>query len=572
MLMDDHSCFVHRIPERRGCPLTIPELRRILSGGESQTVEFKSWIHAGDARKRTQLAVKELVAFANARGGTLFFGVEDDGSVTGCTDYDCQKLMEGIYDSTRPPLFTECVALHHPDGDVLAIHAAHDGMTYAAVDGSCYKRLGKNSKPFYPSEMSHRYSIRQTADFSSRVIVESSQEDIDKLRVYELKEKLRARSSESTLPDMEDRPFLEDLELLREDEGVLRLTVAGMLFVGKEASIRRLLPQAEIIYLHYSESNLDEYDARMDMKLPILAVLDRISQRIQSSNKITNVQVGLFRLEIEDFPMRVIQEAILNALAHRDYQSPASVYVKHYPNRIVIENPGGLMDDITPQNIITHVSVPRNKLIAETLQRLKYVQRTGQGVDIIYRDMLSSGKPYPEYVISADAVSLTIYNRMEDPEFVRFIANEQEALHQNFQLSELMVLRYLKDHPRTGIADIASSIQTTQEAAYMSCNHLRQAGLIELSGREYQLSARAYDAMKDSLGYVRNSTIQYIKAKEMILEYLSSNGSITNAQTRELCGFTRNQAHETLKKMRKAGLVKLEGSRRFSKYVLMKNP
>ena len=78
--------------------------------------------------------------------------------------------------------------------------------------------------------------------------------------------------------------------------------------------------------------------------------------------------------------------------------------------------------------------------------------------------------------------------------------------------------------------------------------------------------------MKDSLGYVRNSTIQYIKAKEMILEYLSSNGSITNAQTRELCGFTRNQAHETLKKMRKAGLVKLEGSRRFSKYVLMKNP
>ena len=82
MLMDDHSCFVHRIPERRGCPLTIPELRRILSGGESQTVEFKSWIHAGDARKRTQLAVKELVAFANARGGTLFFGVEDDGSVT----------------------------------------------------------------------------------------------------------------------------------------------------------------------------------------------------------------------------------------------------------------------------------------------------------------------------------------------------------------------------------------------------------------------------------------------------------------------------------------------------------
>jgi len=550
--------------------LTIQELQRILDGGESQTVEFKSWIHAGDARKRTQLAVKELVAFANARGGTLFFGVEDDGTVTGCTDYDTQKLMEGVYDSTRPPLFTECDVVHHSAGDVLTIHVEHDGTTYAAADGCCYKRLGKNSKPFYPAELSHRYSVRQTADFSSRIIVESSLDDIDKLRVYELKEKLRARNPESSMPDMDDQPFLEDLELLREDDG-FHLTVAGLLFIGKESSIWRLLPQAEVIYLHYSASNLDEYDARMDMKLPILAVLDRISERIQSANKITNVQVGLFRLEIEDFPMRVIQEALLNALAHRDYQSLASVYVKHYPDHIVIENPGGLMDDITPQNIITHVSVPRNKLIAETLQRLKYVQRTGQGVDIIYRDILSSGKPYPEYVASADAVSLSIFSTMENPEFVWFIAHEQEAMHQNFSLPELMTLRYLKDHPKARISDVASSIQTTKEIAHTSCNHLRQAGLIELSGREYQLSARAYEALKDSIGYVRNSVIPYIKAKEMILEYLTSNGSITNAQTRELCGFTRDQAQATLAKMRKAGLVEMVGNRRFTQYVLVKD-
>lgn len=372
------------------------------------------------------------------------------------------------------------------------------------------------------------------------------------------------------MPDMDDQPFLEDLELLREDDG-FHLTVAGLLFIGKESSIWRLLPQAEVIYLHYSASNLDEYDARMDMKLPILAVLDRISERIQSANKITNVQVGLFRLEIEDFPMRVIQEALLNALAHRDYQSLASVYVKHYPDHIVIENPGGLMDDITPQNIITHVSVPRNKLIAETLQRLKYVQRTGQGVDIIYRDILSSGKPYPEYVASADAVSLSIFSTMENPEFVWFIAHEQEAMHQNFSLPELMTLRYLKDHPKARISDVASSIQTTKEIAHTSCNHLRQAGLIELSGREYQLSARAYEALKDSIGYVRNSVIQYIKAKEMILEYLTSNGSITNAQTRELCGFTRDQAQATLAKMRKAGLVEMVGNRRFAQYVLVKD-
>lgn len=89
----------------------------------------------------------------------------------------------------------------------------------------------------------------------------------------------------------------------------------------------------------------------------------------------------------------MFQEALLNALSHRDYQQLGAVYVKHYPDKIVIENPGGFLEGITKKNIITHPSAPRNKLIAETLQRLKYVQRTGQGVDIIFREMVSMGKP-----------------------------------------------------------------------------------------------------------------------------------------------------------------------------------
>ena len=114
-----------------------------------------------------------------------------------------------------------------------------------------------------------------------------------------------------------------------------------------------------------------------------------------------------FRMEIRDFSEKVFQEALLNALSHRDYQSMAAVYVKHYPDKIVIENPSGFLDGITEKNIITHPSVPRNKLIAETLQRLKYVQRTGQGVDIIFKEMMSMGKPFPQYTVFNDAVLLT---------------------------------------------------------------------------------------------------------------------------------------------------------------------
>lgn len=234
--------------------------------------------------------------------------------------------------------------------------------------------------------------------------------------------------------------FLNDLGLIRYENGKVRLTIAGLLFVGKEQAIRRLLPQAEVIYLHYSQDNLEEYDARLDMKAPIGPVIDRLSEKIQDKNRIVNVQVGLFRLEIVDYSIKVFQEALLNALAHRDYQSQGAVYVKHYPDRIVIENPGAFLEGVTEDNIITHPSAPRNKLIAETLQRLKYVQRTGQGVDIIYRDMLTSGKPYPLYRSYNDAVSLTIFSSIDNMDFVRFIASEQNARQKNFSLSELTVV------------------------------------------------------------------------------------------------------------------------------------
>ena len=113
------------------------------------------------------------------------------------------------------------------------------------------------------------------------------------------------------------------------------------------------MPQAEVIYLHYSYNNLEEYDARLDMKLPLINVIDKLTERVQAYSKIENVQAGLFRLEVEEFPERVFQEALLNALSHRDYQSDAAVYVKQYPDRIVIENPGGFLDGITENNAIS---------------------------------------------------------------------------------------------------------------------------------------------------------------------------------------------------------------------------
>lgn len=551
--------------------MNIDDFAEILKIGESINTEFKSWNKVSDMKKRINLAVDELIAFANNKGGTLYFGVEDNSEVTGCDgNYDLQNIIESIYEKTRPSIFVDPEEIEYNGKKVIALTVVSDGITHATTDGRCLKRLGKNSKPFYPDEMSNRYSEIQSSDFSGRILSDSTEDDINKLEVYKLKEKLKARNPESTLADMDDIAFLRDLALVKSDSGNIKLTVAGLLFVGKEQAINRLLPQAEVIYLHYSESNLEEYDARLDMKAPIISVIDRLSEKIQDSNRIVNVQVGLFRLEIVDFPEKVFQEALLNALSHRDYQSQGAVYVKHYPDKIVIENPGAFLDGITENNIITHPSVPRNKLIAETLQHLKYVQRTGQGVDIIFREMISSGKPFPEYKSYNDAVSLTIYSAIDDIDFVKFIANEENGLSRSFSLSELMILRYLKDNRKITMSEAESLIQEARDQAQNACNNLKRYGLIELSGNEYMLTAKIYDELKNSVDYTKDKAIQYIKAREMILEYIRDRGFINNELVRELCGFSQKQARIILQRMRKENLIELSEKGRYAKYIIKK--
>lgn len=551
--------------------MKVEEFKEILDKGETDTVEFKSWIKAKNQKEIISLAVDELIAFANYKGGTVYFGVEDNPiEVTGCDrNYDSQRIIEGIYDKTRPSLFTEIEDFEYNGKLVIAISVKSDGKTYTTTDGRCLKRLGKNSKPLYPDELSNVYSSIQNPDFSGRVISESTLDDVNKLEVYRLKEKLRVRDSKSTLPDLDDNDFLRDLQLTKFDGNVERLTIAGLLFVGKEASIQRMLPQAEVIYLHYSANNLEEYDARLDLKTSLINIIDKLTERVQTYGKIENVQIGLFRLEIEEFPERVFQEALLNALSHRDYQSNAAIYVKQYPDRIVIENPGGFLDGITENNIITHPSVPRNKLIAETLQNLKYVQRTGQGVDIMFKDMVSLGKPYPRYKSFNDAVSLTIYNAIDNTEFVKFIVETQEKNSEIMSLAEMMILRDLMDNRKESLSVLSDTVQKSLDETKKSCNKLITNGLIEIVGKEYMLTAKVYEVLKSDIEYTRDKTIQYIKAKNMIMDYLEmeSNDKITSAKIQEMCGFTKQQARSTIDKMRKEGILDICKHGKYSYYV-----
>lgn len=249
--------------------MMIKDIKEIISKGETINVEFKSWKKAKE-KELMKILTKEAVGMANTKGGVIFVGVEDNGEITGCENYDTQNILESIYDRTIPKLFNDIEEIEVDGKIVLAIKVDKGNCVYATSAGEVFKRLGKNTKPMYPKEFPMIDSIKVNNDFSNLIIDDSDENDIDSLEVYKLKEKLRARDQESTLPNMEDKAFLKDLHLIREKDSKIKLTVAGMLFVGKENSINRCIPQAEAIYLHYSDANKTEYDKRIDLKMPII--------------------------------------------------------------------------------------------------------------------------------------------------------------------------------------------------------------------------------------------------------------------------------------------------------------
>jgi ATP-dependent DNA helicase RecG len=113
---------------QEGDYVNISEFEEVLNKGESINTEFKSWCKASGMKERIGLAVDELIAFANSKGGTVYFGVEDDGEVTGCDgSFDLQNIVDSIYDKTRPSLFVDADVIEYQGKKVITLAVERDG-------------------------------------------------------------------------------------------------------------------------------------------------------------------------------------------------------------------------------------------------------------------------------------------------------------------------------------------------------------------------------------------------------------------------------------------------------------
>ncbi len=169
-----------------------------------------------------------------------------------------------------------------------------------------------------------------------------------------------------------------------------------MILFGKNEALTRFLPQAEIVFEYRSSEASGPANQREEFRMGFFACYDRIWELVNLRNDKQHYQEGFFVFDIFTFNERVVREAILNAVSHRNYQFGGSIFVRQYRDRLVVESPGGLPFGITLDNILDR-QLPRNRRIAEILSLCGMVERSGQGMNLMFELSVQEAKPLPDF-------------------------------------------------------------------------------------------------------------------------------------------------------------------------------
>src|SRR5690606_14535272 len=149
---------------------------------------------------------------------------------------------------------------------------------------------------------------------------------------------------------------------------------------------------------------------------------DWLETNFRPYNPEEELQVGLFRVPVPKVDLGAFREAVANALVHRDYHGRGAVHVRLEDDALVVSNPGGLVDGVTLANLLVTEPRPRNPALADAMKRIGVVERSGRGVDKIFRGMLKFGRPAPDYsYTTAQSVVVRLPTTEADLEFRRLV-------------------------------------------------------------------------------------------------------------------------------------------------------
>lgn len=556
--------------------LTLTERKRSVEMNigfrENITIEFKS-----DLKKLSNdVIIESVVAFANTNGGRFFLGVEDNGDITGLhpSHKDPSKLAAFIANKTIPPVAVHTELIDTNNIKYLIITVPKYSAIVAASNGKVLRRRIKldgepENIPMYPYEMNSRLSSLRMLDYSAQPVPEAVYSDLDPVEREHLRSIIQNYHGEKTLLDLDDTELDLALRLAIEQNGVFVPTYCGMLLIGRRERLSMLVPTAEATF---QELQGTDVVANESFILPMLTAFEKIESYMDARNHTEEMEEGLFRISIPDFDKRAFREALVNAFCHRDYTILGRIRVALDDDGLTISNPGGFIEGVTIENLLTAEPHGRNPALADALKRIGLAERTGRGIDRIFEGSLSYGKSLPDYSESnSNTVNLFIPKSLPDKAFIKMVAEEQSKIGRPLSINALLILNALKSNRRLQLKSLTHMIHINEYKVRTTIEKLVESGLVETDGngnnRSYILSAELYKNANNVIGYVRQTGINRIRYPELILKFAKNNyGKVTRKDVMQLLHLNQGQAYRLLVKMTEDGMLILVGKGKFAYY------
>ncbi len=374
--------------------MTLEELEQRLRLGEDTVTEFKSTVVSNYQVDPKDIA-KAITAMANTQGGLVLLGVEDDGTVSGTgTPQQLDKLMLQLghvcHQNIQPPL-TCTFQKHEVRGQVLlAVEVPRFSAErpYHAA-GKYYIRQANQSREARRDEL---VRLLQSTDyhFDAEPVAGTRFEDLDPEAIRAFLALLYDEPDETLA-----RGLLAKLQCL-DDTGTP--TVTGMLLFGRTPQNRFLDARISAVLIKGTELTTEFVD-RKDLEGRLFEQVDDAVTFLKKNVRSPSHVEGMERVE-EGLPEKVLREAVLNAVAHRDYRAASQVRIYVFDDRVEIVNPGELLNRLTLEGIRAGgISQRRNPVLAGLLARARRRENLGMGVPEMMRQMKARKLPPPEFSV-----------------------------------------------------------------------------------------------------------------------------------------------------------------------------
>jgi ATP-dependent DNA helicase RecG len=542
---------------------------------ENQICDKKSLRFVTTKADWQQLA-KDCIAFANAAGGKLLIGIEDDDELPPPDQQIPDSLLEQVVKkvgqhSLNVRLAPKKVTASN-GAEFLELTVSRNPQSIACTtDGRYFLRVGDESRPLPPDELGRLLSEKQAFTWELQTAGKIRSLDFDAAKRAAFLKAVRQSDRVSAFVREKGDDEILDHYFFTKD-GLL--TNLGILWIGRREDRAALLHAPVIQFIKYDESerkvNKIVWD---DFSLNPKELIEAVWSEIPDWKESYELSDGLFRKNIPHYDEVVIREMIANALVHRPYTTRGDIFLNLFSDRLEVHNPGLLPLGVTPRNIL-HVSQKRNEHLAKVFYDLRLMEREGSGYDRMYQAQLENGKPVPIVIEGDDRVIVTVEKRIVRPEVVEFISKavEQYELTQK----ELISLGLVAQHGSFSAVEFSRVLNLTEPQSIRRwLGRLIDLKLIQSKGRtkatEYFVDPEILRAMSfkgpTTLKRIEPHRLQELVRQDLVIYDASQIGEIHSRIGQEI---PRHKLFKALENLISSGIVEKKGQRKYTRYSIKK--